>query len=89
MTNQKLLEECLFRIKQKALASEITEDRLEHSSKRKARDDKKKTNLNAPSWAIESEHSEEPSSLTQLCSQNSIRFADPREKAQKVFELYF
>ena len=77
-----------FRIKQKLLAQEITEDYLEPSSKRQARDNKKKTNLNAPSQASESEHSGEPSSSTQLCSHNSIRFPDPKEKAEKVFELY-
>ena len=77
-----------FRIKQKLLAEEITEDYLEPSSKRQACDSKKKTNLNAPSQASESEHSGEPLSSTQLRSHNSICFADPKEKAQKVFELY-
>ena len=49
-----------FRIKQKALAPEIIEDRLEPSLKRQARDDKKKTNLNAPSQTRESADSGEP-----------------------------
>ena len=66
-----------FRIKQKALAPELIEDRWDCSSKRQALDD----NLNAPSQARESAHSGEPSSSAQPCSQNSIRFADPREKA--------
>ena len=57
---------------------------MDPSSKRQARDD----NLTALSQARESAHSGEPSSSTQPCSQNSIRFADPRERAQKVFELY-
>ena len=37
---------------------------------------------------MESVHSGKPLSSTQLCSQKSICFADPREKVQKVFELY-
>ena len=78
----------LLRIKQKALASEIIEDCLEPSSKRQAHDDEKKTNLNSQSQARESVHSGKPLSSTQLCSQKSICFADPREKVQKVFELY-
>ena len=58
----------LFRVKQKALVPEITEDRLKASSKRQERNDKKKTNSNAPSQARESAHSGEASSSTQLCS---------------------
>ena len=73
-----------FRIKQKALAPEITKDHLVPSSKRQARDDY----LNAPLQARESAHSGETLSSTQPSSQNSTRFADPREKSQKVFELY-
>ena len=71
------------------LVPEITKYCLEPSSKRQSRDSKKKkTNLNGPSKARESAHSGEPSSSTQLCSQNSICFPDPREKAENVFELY-
>ena len=62
---------------------------MEPSFKRRAHDGKKKnSNLNAPLQARESEHSREPLSSAQLCSQNSIRFADSREKAKNVFELH-
>ena len=57
---------------------------MDPSSKGQARDG----NLDAPSQAKGSAHSAKPLSSKQPCSQNIIRFADPRKKAQNVFELY-
>ena len=76
----------LFKIKQKTLVPEIVEECLETSSKRQARDNKKKFDSNASSQAIESAHSGETSSLTQLSSQNNIHFSGTRRKVKNVFE---
>ena len=86
LKNRKLLEEkTLFKIKQKALGPEIIEDSLNPFSKRQARDD----NLNALSQAYKNLRILKNFRLQHSPAHKTVSiFADPREKSQKVFELY-